>query len=128
MAQFAIGIDLGTSNCALEWSALQDSSERVSTFRIRQYETPDRVVESEVLPSFLYLREDAKPTGVPYWAGLVAREQFKNDPARCIHSAKSWLCHSGVDREGAILPWHSAEVPPAQQLSPVAVSAAICRI
>ena len=124
MAQYAIGIDLGTSNCALEWSALQQSAEEVSTFQIRQYETPERVVDSEVLPSYLYLGEKAKPDGVPYWTGLVAREQFKSEPARCIHSAKSWLCHPGVDREGSILPWQSPEVPPAQQLSPVAASAA----
>ena len=100
MAQFAIGMNRCV-NCALG-GARSGFSERVSTFRIRRYEAPDRVVESEVLPSFLYLREDAKPTGVPYWAGLVAREQFKNDGT--LHSfGEVWLCHSGVDG-GAILP------------------------
>ena len=37
-----------------------------------------------------------------------------------IASVKSWLCHSGVDRTAAILPWHStADV---ERLSPVTVS------
>jgi molecular chaperone DnaK (HSP70) len=124
MARFAIGIDLGTSNCALEWSPLQGADERVTTFNVRQYETPERVVESPVLPSFLYIKETHREAELPYVAGLMAREQFKSEPSRCIHSAKSWLCHPGVDREVPILPWHSVDVPPVQQMSPVAASAA----
>jgi molecular chaperone DnaK (HSP70) len=124
MARFAIGIDLGTSNCALEWSPLQGAEASVSTFNIRQYETPERVVESAVLPSFLYLKEHHSTADLPYVAGLMAREQFKSEPSRCIHSAKSWLCHPGVDRELPILPWHSVDVPAVQQMSPVAASAA----
>ena len=77
MARFAIGIDLGTSNCALEWSPLQGAEASVSTFNIRQYETPERVVESAVLPSFLYLKEHHSTAELPYVAGLMAREQFK---------------------------------------------------
>ena len=124
MARFAIGIDLGTSNCALEWSPLQGADAPVSTFAIRQYASAERVVESAVLPSFLYLK-DTHPAGeLPYVVGLMAREQFKSEPSRCIHSAKSWLCHPGVDREVPILPWHSVDVPAVQQMSPVAASAA----
>ena len=26
-------------------------------------------------------------------------------PARLVSSSKSWLCHSGLDRTAAILPW-----------------------
>jgi len=124
MAHFAIGIDLGTSNCALEWSSLQAAAENISTFQIRQYETLERVVESSVLPSFLYFKDNPSESGLPYVAGLAAREQFKSEPSRCIHSAKSWLCHPGVDREGPILPWQSLDVPPLQQMSPVSASAA----
>src|SRR5205814_309599 len=36
-------------------------------------------------------------------------------------SAKSWLCHSGVDRTAELLPWHAA--PDATKLSPVDASA-----
>ena len=42
-------------------------------------------------------------------------------PGRLISSAKSWLCHSGVDRTAALLPWHGAA--DVQRLSPVEVSA-----
>ena len=29
-------------------------------------------------------------------------------PGRLVVSAKSWLCHSGVDRTAGLLPWHGA--------------------
>ena len=38
-----------------------------------------------------------------------------------IASAKSWLCHSGVDRTAPVLPWHGAA--DVERLSPVDVSA-----
>ncbi|MGB0373225.1 MAG: Hsp70 family protein [Opitutales bacterium] len=135
MARCAIGIDLGTSNCALEWCELKGRANRpgepvsdgnVSTFKIRQYETPDRVVESDVLPSFVYFHQDPK-SDEPYHVGLYARESLKDDPARCIHSAKSWLCHSGIDRESSILPWQSSALGASQKLSPVEASAAYLR-
>ena len=30
-------------------------------------------------------------------------------PGRLVASAKSWLCHAGVDRTAAILPWGAAD-------------------
>jgi molecular chaperone DnaK (HSP70) len=42
-------------------------------------------------------------------------------PGRLVSSAKSWLCHGGVDRDAAILPWAAAEG--VRKLSPVAASA-----
>ena len=42
-----------------------------------------------------------------------------------IASAKSWLCHAGVDRRADILPWHAAE--DVERLSPVEVSARYLR-
>ena len=42
-------------------------------------------------------------------------------PGRLVVSAKSWLCHAGVDRASAILPWGApADVP---KVSPVAAAA-----
>src|SRR6185436_6805006 len=41
---------------------------------------------------------------------------------RMIASAKSWLCHPGVDRQAAILPWGDSDGP---KLSPVAAQALI---
>ncbi len=46
-------------------------------------------------------------------------------PSRLVSSAKSWLCHSGIDREADILPWGSpSEV---KRISPVEASAAYLR-
>ena len=42
-------------------------------------------------------------------------------PGRLIASAKSWLCHSGIDRLAELLPWHGAA--DVERLSPVEVSA-----
>ena len=51
---------------------------------------------------------------------MFAREQGAVAPGRLISSAKSWLCHSGVDRLADLLPWHGA--PDVDRLSPVAAS------
>jgi hypothetical protein len=82
------------------------------------------------LPSFLYLPGGhdlpAGATVLPwdagrdYMVGEFARDQGARVPARLVNSAKSWLCHSGIDREGAVLPWGSpSEVP---HVSPIAAS------
>ena len=53
--------------------------------------------------------------------GVMARDEGVKSPGRQISSAKSWLCHSSVDRSAKLLPWQgSADV---ERLSPVDVSA-----
>jgi hypothetical protein len=52
---------------------------------------------------------------------VLAREQGARVPGRLVASAKSWLCHGGVDRTAAILPWGAAE--DVAKLSPVEASA-----
>ncbi|TMQ26992.1 MAG: molecular chaperone DnaK, partial [Deltaproteobacteria bacterium] len=54
--------------------------------------------------------------------GELARSQGARMASRMIASAKSWLCHPGVDRHAAILPWGESEGP---RLSPVAAQAQI---
>jgi molecular chaperone DnaK (HSP70) len=51
----------------------------------------------------------------------LAREQGARVPGRLVSSAKSWLCHGGVDREAAILPWGSDD--DVEKISPVEASA-----
>ncbi len=59
---------------------------------------------------------------VPFFiVGFFARDQGTLAPGRLINSAKSWLCHPGVDRTAPLLPWHGAE--DVERLSPVEVSA-----
>ena len=53
--------------------------------------------------------------------GEFARFQGAKVPARSVSSAKSWLCHSGIDREADILPWGSP--PEVKKISPVEASA-----
>ncbi len=53
--------------------------------------------------------------------GEFAREQGALVPGHLLSSAKSWLCHAGVDRTAAILPWGAAA--DVAKLSPVDASA-----
>ncbi|MDB4955629.1 MAG: Heat shock protein 70 [Myxococcales bacterium] len=63
--------------------------------------------------------------------GELARSQGARMASRMIASAKSWLCHPGVDRNAPILPWGQSESPSedsaaaAPKLSPVAAQALI---
>ncbi|MFH1130504.1 MAG: Hsp70 family protein [Pseudomonadota bacterium] len=132
-SRYIIGIDLGTTNSAMAYADLADSAE-VPTVRL--FEVPQLVgvatwASRPGLPSFLYLPGahdlPSGATALPwvsnrdYVVGDFAREQGALIPGRLVLSAKSWLCHNGVDRESDILPWgSSSEVP---HLSPVEVSA-----
>jgi hypothetical protein len=72
------------------------------------------VDELPLLPSFLYLphpNEFAAGDVVLPWSsvpsmilGEMARFVGAQTPVRLVSSAKSWLCHPGVDRRAAILP------------------------
>ena len=52
-ARFSIGIDLGTTNCALAFVPL-DGEAKSEILAIPQWETLSTITESTVLPSFLY--------------------------------------------------------------------------
>ena len=125
-----VGIDLGTTNCAVAF-AHPDGSGRIEDFAVPQLVRPGEVAARATLPSFLYLpglhELPAGAAALPWDAGRtllvgeLARTQGALVPGRLVASAKSWLCHAGVDRSAAILPWDApADVP---KLSPVAVSA-----
>ena len=66
-------------------------------------------------------RGKAEPSLDGYITGHFARDHGTLVPGRMISSAKSWLCHAGVDRTADLLPWQGAE--DVERLSPVAVSA-----
>ena len=132
-SRYIIGIDLGTTNSAVAYVDLGDAAEEppLRLFQVPQLVDAGKVAPCQGLPSFLYLPgpHDLPPgaTALP-WAGgrdfavgTFARDQGALVPARLVASAKSWLCHPGVDRQAAILPWGSpSDVP---HLSPVEVSA-----
>src|SRR5580658_2807591 len=113
-----VGIDLGTTNSALAWIDPADAEDTsfppIHIFDIPQLVAANRIEPRRTLPSFLFLEE-----GQP--VGTYAREQGAIVPTRLVHSAKSWLSNSDVDRTAKILPWDAGEG--GRVLSPVEVSA-----
>src|SRR5437773_1622109 len=129
MTRHVIGIDLGTTNCALSWRDLTEGSGDVVP--IPQLTAPGTVEERFLLPSFLYLAKEGEfPAGslalpwdkkAAYAAGEFARAHGAKIPTRLVGSAKSWLSHTGVDRTSALLPWQAP--PEVERISPVEASA-----
>jgi hypothetical protein len=138
MSQFAIGIDLGTTNCALSYYDLTGEAPRKwqeSMLGIPQLTAPGMSEERPLLPSFLYLpggAEFAEGALALPWdkkvanvVGEFARSHGSKAPARLVSSAKSWLSHSQVDRTSALLPWQAPE--DVRRVSPVEASAQYLR-
>ncbi len=131
LAKFSIGIDLGTTNCAMAFVPLNGEASQSEIFPIPQWETYGSLIEALTLPSFLYLpREDeatqmlGKALADREWiVGRFARKQAAEAPGRVAHSAKSWLCHHAVDRSAPFLPWRSDEIPVEKRISPIQASA-----
>jgi hypothetical protein len=122
--RYAIGIDLGTTHSALSYVELAGSDGEKTThgvLGVPQLTAPGTVEELPLLPSFLYLPhpdelapgERALPWaaagGQPAVTGELARSRGATTPIRLVSSAKSWLCHPGVDRRAAILPHEAPE-------------------
>jgi molecular chaperone DnaK (HSP70) len=123
--RFAIGIDLGTTNCAMAYVDLEADGAKSRAVSLRQYQTLGRIGESPTLPSFLYLpsKDDAAAAGQNGWiAGALARAKTAEIPGRVVHSAKSWLCHHAVDRQAPFLPWRSADLEVEERISPLHAS------
>lgn len=132
-SRFVVGIDLGTTNSAASYVDTAESPWRIQTLSIPQLVGLGEVDSRDTLPSFHFEPTQGELQGdglrLPWTnkqpdefaVGVFAREQGSLAPARLIASAKSWLCHPGVDRTADILPWRAAE--DIQRLSPVAVSA-----
>jgi hypothetical protein len=130
---YAVGIDLGTTHCVMAHVDLtQSEGETVvqQLVAIPQLTGPGAVEEQPLLPSFLYLPhpDELAPTDLtlpwgaqpPLVVGELARNLGSRTPIRLVSSAKSWLCHPGVDRRAPILP---VEAPPeVQQVSPLQAS------
>jgi hypothetical protein len=148
--RYVVGIDLGTTNSAVSYVDTAERPWRVRTFPVPQLVAPGVVEAREILPSFLYQPAKAEFSGdalrlpwergqrsgdrgqgsgkkgggrreAEYVVGFFARDQGAVVPGRLIASAKSWLCHSGVDRTADLLPWHGA--PDVERLSPIEASA-----
>ncbi|MBK8013652.1 MAG: Hsp70 family protein [Deltaproteobacteria bacterium] len=145
-AEFVVGIDLGTSNSALAYASLEEvrrlGRPAIHVLAVPQLVAPGDVQNRALLASAIYEPAEyefaAGQTDLP-WSkateeakartfnvvGEAARRLGARTPVRLIESAKSWLCHGGVNRTAAILPWHAPEGIP--KMSPVDASAALLR-
>ena len=130
-SRYVVGLDLGTTNSAMAFVDTLARVRRIQTFSVPQIVAPGVVESRETLPSFHYQPATgefaAEALRLPwsessgYLVGQFARDHGTLVPARLISSAKSWLCHNGIDRNADLLPWQGAE--DVERLSPVAVSA-----
>lgn len=137
--RYFIGIDLGTTNCALSYVDRRQPDKGSQVLSIPQQDSDTSVRTGSQLPSFAFLPAATQQSsafttehGIPplesdWLPGAYARQQLAFNPGRVIHSAKSWLCHADVDRTGNILPWQSEEISSEKRLSPVAASALYLR-
>ena len=132
-ARFSLGIDLGTTHCALAWVDLQASDGETTEhglLEVPQLTGPGALEQLALLPSFLYLphADELAPgdLGLPwdpapgFAVGEFARARGAQTSIRLVSSAKSWLSHAGVDRRAAILP---PDAPPeVARISPLQAS------
>jgi molecular chaperone DnaK (HSP70) len=117
--RFAVGIDLGTTHCAISAARLEHPVVRL--LPVPQLVAPGEVDERSLLPSFTYLPAPGElseadrtlPWGPqPHVVGEAARRLGAKVPGRLVASAKSWVCHGGVNRRAPILPWNSPDDEP----------------
>src|SRR5262245_20757050 len=134
-SRYIVGIDLGTTNCAVAYvdtRGRERPNADIRLFEVPQLVAPGETAPRTMLPSFLYLpgAHDLPPdaAALPWkrdadWiVGEFARIQGARVSGHLVASAKSWLCHGGVDRAAPILPWTAPAG--ARQVSPVTASAA----
>lgn len=132
-ARYVIGIDLGTTNTAVAAVDTRAAEQKVEVFAVPQLVAPGELAGRRQLPSFVYMASDhdlsPAETALPWdrsrrrVVGELARNQGARIASRMVSSAKSWLCHGGVDRQARILPWGTDEDEGADKLSPVEASA-----
>ena len=146
--QYIIGIDLGTTNCAVSYVDVAAYKEALAAQSVKkQPDNPDKgrwikpflipqltghgeFTKISVLPSFLYIPGEydiskevlkhpwKKPLDM--FVGAFARDHGSKIPTRLVSSAKSWLCNAAADRTAKILPWGSQGV---EKISPVDATA-----
>src|SRR5579864_8073787 len=130
---YVIGIDLGTTNCALAYAPAGGDSREPSTvtlLEVPQLVNPGELRDEPLLPSFLYMHGPADfPAGsvaLPwdetprYVVGALAQKRGAEVANRLVSSAKSWLSNAGVDRTSPILPTNAPEG--VERISPVEAS------
>lgn len=132
-SRYIIGIDLGTSNCAMSYMDTLLPNPRTEIFQPRQWINETAIQSRDKLPSLIYIhtpserkrstfKRDEFEGSCEWTAGELARSRLREQPGRVVHSAKSWLCHRAMNRKEAFLPWESNEVVGVDKISPVEAS------
>jgi molecular chaperone DnaK (HSP70) len=129
IARFSLGIDLGTSNCAMALTDLDTGQTEV--LPIPQIVAASQLAEKPMLASALYLPhpeefgagsfplpwddagDQARAQGI---VGQFARDHGALVPDRLVTSAKSWLSNPHIDPKQRTLPWRSDSAE--EKLSP----------
>jgi len=131
--RFSLGIDLGTSNCAI--AVADNDSDSTDVLTVTQIVAANRVGEMRTLPSALYLPHPEEfPRGSlrlpwdaadPSIVGQFARDHGALVPDRLVTSAKSWLSNPHIDPKQRTLPWRSDTAE--EKLSPFECSSRYLR-
>src|SRR5215470_5448330 len=139
-SRYLIGIDLGTTNCAVAYVDTMESTNGavasgIRRFDIAQLTGPGEVRTLPLLPSSLYFPTDDEissgSVSLPWQErpatiiGTMARDQGALVPGRQVSSAKSWLCQSAIDPNATILPRDAEPADP--MISAVEASASYLR-
>ncbi|MBR4835025.1 MAG: Hsp70 family protein [Thermoguttaceae bacterium] len=143
--RFVVGIDLGTTNSAVSYVDLEAAERKLEILPIPQAVAVGVLEERSTLPSFFCRSADAptEPTnperrdfstkkaapkdGKIGVVGAFARDFGTAELDSFVSSAKSWLCHTGVDRTAKILPWSTDAEAGALRWSPVEISSFFLR-
>ncbi len=112
---YLIGIDLGTTHSSLSYCPI-DQSTPIQQLPIPQIDEEGSETEPSILPSFLYFPTTEEKLNSPE-IGLLAQKKAEEVPGRVISSAKSWLCHVGIDRRSNVLPIGD-DIPTEDKISP----------
>ena len=123
--RLSLGIDLGTSNCAMALADLE--TDRTEVLPVPQILAANQFGEKPTLASATYLPHPEEfPPGSfrlpwstreePGIIGQFARDHGALVPDRLATSAKSWLSNPHIDPKQRTLPWRSDSVE--EKLSP----------
>jgi molecular chaperone DnaK (HSP70) len=133
--RFAIGIDLGTTNCSLAYVPLDLINPEVQLLPIPQWEGENQIISDVRLPSFAWILPKSlikQQTRHMPWHGaedrittVLGREaKFRAlaEADRVAFAAKSWMSVGALStRQAPILPWGSAVLVGDERLSPVTI-------
>ncbi len=119
MPQHILGIDLGTTNCALAYAEAEQENPILRLSNIPQLVNPGEIAAETLLPSSLYIPAPAEfvegalalPWNAksPYITGRLAQKRGVENAGRLVASAKSWLSSQSVDPSQPLLPTAAPE-------------------